>query len=170
MLNQWLISLFGIDPLQEHTGKTRPFHILADPIRDPRMEGLDADNLHKFYHNFTASNIFWNQYCRVSKAQILVYEENIVRHTREINERRQRKIVWKYYQWLTLLFTEIYLDRFFSDCEALARELNDYVEKFNRRWADYADIPYYSEAVLETRLLPPLNKFKKIWKKKRMSC
>ncbi len=35
LLNQWLISLFGIDPLREHTlrGKTlRPFHVLATPV------------------------------------------------------------------------------------------------------------------------------------------
>ena len=53
VLNQWLISLFGIDPLPVHrlNGKVvRPFHILADPIRDPRLEGLDKDNLHHFYH------------------------------------------------------------------------------------------------------------------------
>jgi len=148
LLTQWLISLFGIDPLQEYKirGKlVRPFHILADPIRDPGMEGLDADNIHKFYHNLTTSNVFWNEHCLVSKEQILVYEENIVRHTREINEKRHRKIVWKYYQWLTLLFTEIYLDRFFGNREGLVNELNAFVERFNLHWADYADIPLYNE-------------------------
>lgn len=56
LLNQWLISLFGIDPLAEHkvNGKVvRPFHKLAEPIRDPRLEGLDKDNLHFFYHHAT---------------------------------------------------------------------------------------------------------------------
>ena len=54
ILNQWLISLFGIDPLVEHRDGTRiirPFHVLAEPIRNPRLEGLDADNLHHFYHH-----------------------------------------------------------------------------------------------------------------------
>ena len=148
LLTQWLISLFGIDPLREYKigGKlVRPFHILADPIRDPGMEGLDADNIHKFYHNLTTSNIFWNEHCLVSKEQILVYEENIVRHTREINEKRHRKIIWKYYQWLTLLFTEIYLDRYFGNCESLVNELNVFVKRFNLHWTDYADIPLYDE-------------------------
>ena len=48
LLNQWLISLFGIDPLvkRSNNGKrVRPFHKLAEPIRNPRMEGLDADNI-----------------------------------------------------------------------------------------------------------------------------
>ncbi len=52
LLNQWLVSLFGINPLIEHkiNGKM-PFHKLAEPIRDSRLEGLDKDNLHFFYHH-----------------------------------------------------------------------------------------------------------------------
>ena len=52
LLNQWLLSLFGIDPLAEYRVKdkvVRPFYKLAEPIRDPRLEGLDKDNLHFFY-------------------------------------------------------------------------------------------------------------------------
>ena len=119
LLNQWLISLFGIDPLQEYnspSAKTiRPFHRLSDPIKDPRMEGFDHDNLHKFYHNLINSDIFWNHSHALSKEQILIYEENITRHTMAINKKRHRPIVWKYYQWLTLLFAEIYLDRYFNN-------------------------------------------------------
>ena len=58
LLNQWIISLFGIDPLVEQKSKgkvLRPFHKLAEPIRDPGMEGLDTDNIHKFYHNLANS-------------------------------------------------------------------------------------------------------------------
>ena len=39
LLNQWLISLFGIEPLAENKLRSqdvRPFHLLADPIKDPR--------------------------------------------------------------------------------------------------------------------------------------
>ena len=149
LLNQWLISLFGIDPLveQRNSGKVvRPFHKLAEPIRDPRMEGLDADNIHKFYHNLINSDMFWNEGNRkLSKEQLLIYEENIVRHTQTINEKRRRPIVWKYYQWLTLLFVEIYLDRFFGNREGMLSEINDFVERFNRHWVDYADVPPYEE-------------------------
>jgi len=54
ILNQWLISLFGIDPLRDHTvngKKMRPFHKLADMIIGSKIEGLDKDNLHYFYKN-----------------------------------------------------------------------------------------------------------------------
>ena len=53
LLNQWLISLFGIDPLANNKlrgQKVLPFHLLADPIKDIRLKGLDHDNLHYFYH------------------------------------------------------------------------------------------------------------------------
>jgi hypothetical protein len=33
---------------------------------------------------------------------------------------------------LTLLFVEIYLDRYFSDRQGLCAALNDFVERFNR--------------------------------------
>jgi hypothetical protein len=141
--------LFGIDPLvkRSNNGKrVRPFHKLAEPIRDPRMEGLDADNIHKFYHNLINSDMFWNHGDRkLSKEQLLIYEENIARHTQSINEKRHRPIVWKYYQWLTLLFVEIYLDRFFGNRECMLSEINDFVERFNRHWMIYADVPPYEE-------------------------
>ena len=110
LLNQWLINLFGIDPLVENKlrgHKVRPFHLLADPIKDPRLEGLDYDNLHHFYHALVSSNLFSNDGCALTKEQILLYEENIVRHTQEINEKRHRPVVWKYFQWLTLLFLSL---------------------------------------------------------------
>ena len=47
LLNQWLISLFGIDPLSEHkvNGRVvRPFHKLAEPIRDPRLADQEGPN------------------------------------------------------------------------------------------------------------------------------
>ena len=50
-------------------------------------------------------------------------DQNIVTHTMRLNERRiargEDPIVWKYFQYLTLLFTEIYLDRYFHDPNAL---------------------------------------------------
>jgi len=147
VLNQWLVSLFGIDPLAENTlrgVKVRPFHLLADSLNGAKMEGLGPDNLHRFYHALINSNMFWDDLCALSKGQLLIYEENIVRHTLTINARRSRPVVWKYYQWLTLMFIEVYLDRFFSDRNGLLKDLNDYVERFNRHWTDFADVPFYS--------------------------
>ncbi|MPV86148.1 DEAD/DEAH box helicase family protein [Ostreibacterium oceani] len=144
LLNQWLMSLFGIDPLAEDAS-IRPFHKLAEPIRHPKLEGFDKDNLHNFYHALVNSNLFWDDGVQLSKSQLLAYEENIVRHTQAINAKRHRPVVWKYYQWLSLLFVEIYLDRYFSDRESLLAALNEYVDRFNSRYLEYADMAYFNE-------------------------
>ncbi len=144
LLNQWLLSLFGINPLREDT-KKRPFHRLAEHLRDSRLEGLDKDNLHNFYHALVNSDLFWNDSAELSKEQLLVYEENIVHHTQAINAKRHRPVVWKYYQWLSLLFVEIYLDRYFGDRKSLLSALNDYVVRFNNRWPEYAEMAPFNE-------------------------
>ncbi len=146
LLNQWLVSLFGIDPLaydSAHVEKGRPFHALADPIKDPRLEGLDHDNLHHFHHALVNSVMLMNESRALSEERLLQYEENIARCTLAINEKRRRPVVWKYFQWLSLLFVEIYLDRFFSAREEMLAELNAFVKRFNRYWTAYADVPLY---------------------------
>jgi hypothetical protein len=151
LLNQWLMSLFGIDPLAETDPRgqnIRPFHRLAEPVKSGGLEGLDSDNLHRFYHALVNHNLFWNELCMLGKEQILHYDGNIVRHTQAINEKRRRPVVWKYYQWLSLLFVEIYLDRFFGDRDGLLDDLNAFVKRFNSRWHDYAPAPPYDEGDL----------------------
>lgn len=142
LLNQWLLTRFGINPLSHE--KERPFHKLAAPIRDPRQEGLDRDNLHHFFHALTGSNLFFNEVNPINRAQLLVYEENIVRHTQAINMKRRRPVVWKYFQWLSLLFVEVYLDHYFRDKDGLLKDLNEYVDQFNARWPEYANMGYFS--------------------------
>lgn len=144
ILNQWLMSQFGIDPLADYEDKTRPFHRLSAPLKDTRLEGFDTDGLHKFYHALVNSELFYNEFHPISKEQLLVYEENIVSHTNTINGLRNRPVRWKYFQWLSLLFVEIYLDRYFTDKERLLDDLNDFVQRFNGKWTDYLDIDPYS--------------------------
>ncbi len=65
---------------------------------------------------------------RVSEDQLRLYDENICRHTRQISEKRG-VIRWKYFQYLSLLFTEMYLDRYFSDKDAFCKSLNEYLSE-----------------------------------------
>ncbi|MBW7057928.1 DEAD/DEAH box helicase family protein [Paracoccus bogoriensis] len=135
VLNQWIVSLFGFDPLKDHKdGKRtlRPVQPLAKTVKDA-PEGMTAENLHHFYKSL---DVHLQAGAEITRADLLRYEHNIVSHTLAINEKRDRPIVWKYYQWLSLLFAEIYLDRFFSDRAALLDALNAYVEGFNKYWTD----------------------------------
>ena len=110
ILNQWIVSLFGLDPLKDHKdGKRtlRPMLPLAKIVKDT-PEGMNAENLHRFYREL---DINLQSDAIVTPEDLLRYEHNIVSHTLAINEKRDRPIVWKYYQWLSLLFAEIYLER-----------------------------------------------------------
>lgn len=135
VLNQWIVSLFGYDPLKDYKdGKRtlRPVQLLAKVVKDA-PEGMTSENLHYFYKVLDAQ---LKENAQITPGDLLRYEHNIVSHTLAINEKRDRPIVWKYYQWLLLLFVEIYLDRFFADRDALLDALNDYVLRFNTYWTD----------------------------------
>lgn len=135
VLNQWIVSLFGYEPLQDYkNGKRtlRPVQPLAKVLKDV-PEGMTSENLHHFYKALDAQ---LKENAQITSGDLLRYEHNIVSHTLAINERRDRPIVWKYYQWLLLLFVEIYLDRFFADRDALLGALNDYILAFNTYWTD----------------------------------
>lgn len=147
VLNQWLISLFGVDPLAEgyERGK-KPFHKLVEHLRTTR-EGLDADGFHHFYHELKDGDFFRMSGAKVTAAELQAYEENIVSHTTAINAGRphDRQIRWKYFQWLSLVFTEVYLDRYFRDRETLLADLNQFVAAFNAKYDAYEPIAPYRE-------------------------
>ncbi|MGF1620902.1 MAG: DEAD/DEAH box helicase [Rhodomicrobiaceae bacterium] len=135
VLNQWIVSLFGFDPLKDHKDNKRtlrPVQPLAKTLKDAQ-EGMTPENLHHFYKTL---DINLQATAEITRDDLLRYEHNIVSHTLAINEKRDRPIVWKYYQWLSLLFAEIYLDRFFTDREALLETLNAYVTAFHAYWTD----------------------------------
>jgi hypothetical protein len=122
VLNQWLLSLFNVKRFEE----------LAEPLRNEALEGLDENNVHHFHHALTAQLFNLTQ---LPTELLLEYDQNIVRHTQRLNERRitrgEAPIVWKYFQYLALLFTEIYLDRYFRDPTILLAALNEHVAGYN---------------------------------------
>jgi hypothetical protein len=122
VLNQWLLSLFN----------AKRFEDLAEPLRNEALEGLDENNVHRFHHALTAQLFNLTQ---LPTELLLEYDQNIVKHTQRLNERRitrgDEPVVWKYFQYLALLFTEIYLDRYFRDPQALLASLNQQVAAWN---------------------------------------
>jgi superfamily II DNA or RNA helicase len=122
VLNQWMLSLFNVTSFEE----------LAEPLRNEALEGLDENNVHHFHHALTAQ--FFNL-TQLPPDLLLEYDQNIVTHTQRLNDRRVRlgdsPVVWKYFQYLTLLFTEIYLDRYFTDAPSLLTVINEQVATYN---------------------------------------
>ena len=146
VLNQWMLSLFNVERFED----------LAEHLRNEAQEGLDEHNVHHFHHALTAQLFNMTE---LTTELLLEYDENIVRHTRRLNERRitrgEESIVWKYFQYLTLLFTEIYLDRYFSDPVALLRELNIQVAAYNVEKSEADQITPFDE---DAEAWPQINK------------
>lgn len=146
VLNQWMLSLFNVKRFEE----------LAAHLRDEALEGMDENNVHRFHHALTAQ--FFNL-TQLSTDALLRYDQHIVRHTQRLNERRLTRgedpIVWKYFQYLSLLFTEIYLDRYFTDAKALLASLNGQVAAYNADKPEPDQIAPFDESA---EAWPQLNK------------
>lgn len=123
-LNQWLLSLFGVESFEQ----------LAKHLRDESLEGLDEDNIHRFHHALCL-HLPADRRPELPDELLLEYDQNIVSVTQRLNERRitrgDNPIVWKYFQYLALLFTEIYLDRYFRDPKTLLAALNERIAALN---------------------------------------
>ena len=121
VLNQWLLSLFGIDS----------FKVLSGLLKDA-AEGQDPNGIHHFHHLLVAG---LGARPLLSDTMLLDYDQNIVAHTNQLNAKRlvrgQSPIVWKYFQYLALLFTEVYLDKFFRDPHGLLAAINAQIAKYN---------------------------------------
>ena len=91
-------------------------------------EGFDADNKTHYYH-YLRNRLY--SFPGVSEQQLIRWDQNIVSHTLAISEKRDEPIQWLYFQYVSLLFTELYLELLFSDSEGLREDLNSYVESWN---------------------------------------
>jgi len=142
VLNLFLMEQFGIDTLSEQRDPNgviiRPFRVMSRSLESCRDEGLASDGLHHFYHILHRwledGQYYANANATLTPAKLLEYENNIVSLTEKMNALRQatEQIQWKYFQWLTLLFVEIYLDRYFEDREGLLQALNAFLARFNQ--------------------------------------
>ncbi len=120
VLNKYIFSLFGVKSFDE-------FLKYESSIKeDTNLEKIDEEGISLFYHLITI-RFFTN--LKIDKIKLLEYDTNIVRHTNAL----KREVKWKYFQYLTLLFTEIYLDMYFSSKESLLKNLNDFLKEFNAK-------------------------------------
>ncbi len=124
VLNQWLLGLFGVERFDQ----------LAEHLSDEALEGLDENNVHRFHHALCL-HLPADRRPELPDELLLEYDQAIVSVTQRLNERRITRgdppIVWKYFQYLALLFTEIYLDRYFRDPKALLAALNERIAALN---------------------------------------
>lgn len=67
----------------------------------------------------------------ISAEKLRLYDDNICRHTGQL-EKKRKGLRWKYFQYIALLFTEMYLERYFSNADAFCADLNGWLQdKYN---------------------------------------
>ncbi len=122
VLNQWLMEFFRGGSLQS----------LKIRLGEDRHEGIDEDGQTGFFHALQ-QNLF--QVDRLSESELRRYDLNIVGHWQAITERRNKAegvvLCMKYFQYLSLLFTEIYLDWYFNRRQQLLDGLNIAMQAYN---------------------------------------
>lgn len=132
VLHKYLLHLFGCRDLEK----------MSEDLKDPALEGIDEEGVSRIYPVLLQH--MYNY--KISSEKLYEYDQNIVRHTRAINEHRQEKIQWKYYQYLALLFTEVYLDKYFADKNALLTDINRFLaDDFNSRTETWHSMPVFTE-------------------------
>lgn len=121
VLNRWMMGFF----------KGGNLGALKLRLGDDRHEGVDDDGQTKFFHELTR-NLF--EVDRVSEADLRRYDLSIVDHWKAITVQRNKleghELQMKYFQYLSLLFTEIYLDWYFNKRQALLDGLNEQMLRY----------------------------------------
>lgn len=122
VLNQWLMGFFIGGSLQA----------LKSRLGEDRHEGIEDDGQTGFFHELH-QNLF--QVDRISEQVLRRYDLNIVQHWNAITEQRNKVegtvLNMKYFQYLSLLFTEIYLDWHFNHKQQLLDGLNASMLAYN---------------------------------------
>lgn len=118
VLNQFLMKQFGAENFQE----------LSADMKKPFLVEIDSEGVTGFYKQLVR---MFGENSTIPEIKLAEYDLNIVSHINKINEKRDRKIVLKYFQYLTLIFVEYYLDQFFNNKVTLLNNLNDFVKNFN---------------------------------------
>ena len=132
VLFHYILQLFGCKDLAA----------LSRDLKDPAYEGVNDDHESKLYQELCRKLYATGP---LTMERLHYYDEHIVRFTDEINEKRSEPIKWKYFQYLSLLFTEIYLDQYFADAQALCDNLNRFLhEDFNHRADTWHELPDFT--------------------------
>ena len=146
ILNRWLLSLFHKSSLSELKA------VLESVEREHDFVANDGHS--HFYHRLT-NVLFFDHDNPLSTQDLATYDLRLVQYWRQITVKRNlqsgHELRPKYFQYLSLLFTEIYLDWYFNRKSQLQ-------EKLNQQLAQYAKEMGKEAQAFEDYRLNDLNK------------
>ena len=114
VLNKYFCHLFGFENFTDF----RDFMKSAD-------EGYDEQG--RSY--FLLALLSRGEKLNISPDKLEEYDLNIRDYVEHISRNRPQPISLKYFQYLSVLFTEIYLDEYFSNPITLLNEINGFLEE-----------------------------------------
>jgi len=116
ILNKYLLSLFGYSSFSE----------LRNVIKD-REVGFENDG-----KSYFLSALMGIQDMKISSEELIKYDETIKEYSERLSRNRRENINLKYFQYLAILFAEIYLDKYFNNRQELLTELNSFMEDYKQ--------------------------------------
>lgn len=131
VLFRYFLHELGLDSLRS----------LSEKLNSTEYEGVNESG-GTYFCDYIA-RISQMKGATVTPEKLHLYDENICRHTHQIGEKRGG-LRWKYFQYIALLFTEIYLDRYFSDAEAFCADLNLWLEEKKTESSGLIDFQPYT--------------------------
>ncbi len=127
VLFQWALDQLGVTSLADLREKYQ--------IGPDSREGISAETGRHYFFDALSNPLAPVAGARIRADRLAEYEQNILADTLAINTARARHgeptIQWKYHQYLALLFTEMYLDRYFADAAGLRAEINEQILRHN---------------------------------------
>ncbi|XWY21975.1 DEAD/DEAH box helicase family protein [Bisgaard Taxon 45] len=132
ILNRWLFSLFRKTSLTD-------FKSLLETVE--QEDYIASDGQSYFYHRLTNS-LFFDHENLLTSADLAYYDLRLVQYWQKITEKRNRTsgqiLRPKYFQYLSLLFTEIYLDWYFNRRAELQSQLNEALKTYQEEMGNQA--------------------------------
>ncbi len=126
VLNKYLLNLFGFNSFNE----------LSKKLKDT-AEGYDSAGRSFFVDILVALKPEW-------EVQLINFDKAIREYVETLRKnRKQPNFNLKYFQYLAVLFAEIFLHRLYNDKEGFLKELNEFLEAFNRE--NKTKIPPFTE-------------------------
>lgn len=116
ILNKYLLSLFGVDNISD----------LREELKN-KKEGFD-----NYGKSFFADTLIGLKNLRLDRNELLQYDLAIKEYLQKLSKHRRENIVLKYFQYLAVLFAEIYLNRYFNRKQDLLSALNAFLESHNQ--------------------------------------
>lgn len=118
VLADWAVHQFGYESNRS----------MLEDLKE-REEGFDSSGISYLLQGILSRG----SRCKVSRDDLERYDSNVYTHLTNFNDHRREPLTLRYFQHLSLLITERFLDLYFNHKQKLLEELNQFIESRNQK-------------------------------------